>query len=231
MRRPSEAITHSKIAEPNHALVNSHGWAQDLGYTPRMPKVRGPLATFFLLLVLGAGLYAVVVALNPWSLHIGGRWTPLLTWQGSGKLLTKDGIEYPLFVQFYPSSHFSRLHSDGQRPTGGLQGSAWLCTSRSVTQRLDLSGTIYGGWRSTEGSLMAFRLLEPKIIDVGQRQGFFDLAGRWHGPELVMDDRAGTGSPFRSGLRIERASVALEWGSYSDFKAVCASTTNYPGRP
>ena len=37
---------------------------------------------------------------------------------------------------------------------------------------------------------MSFRLLEPKIFDVGQRQGFFNLYGRWHGPELVMEDRA-----------------------------------------
>jgi hypothetical protein len=194
-----------------------------------MRQRRGALAMSFWILVLGGALfYGVVVLLNPWSVHIGGRWTPLLIWQGSGKLLSKGGIEYPLWVSFYPSSHFSRLRMDGQRPTGGLQGSAWLCTSRGVTQQLKLSGTIYGGWRSTEGSLMAFRLLEPKIIDVGQRQGFFDLVGRWHGPELVMDDRGSVGSTFRSGLRIEHASVTLNWGSYSDFKAVCASATNYP---
>lgn len=187
------------------------------------------LAMFFLVLVLcGAVLYAVVIVTDPWSFHIGGRWTPLLSWRGSGKLLTKNGIEYPLFVYFYPSSHFSQLRLDGLRPTGGLQGSAWLCTSRGVTQRLELSGTIYGGWRSTEDSLMAFRLLEPRIINVGQGQGFFDLTGRWHGPELVMDDRGSIGDPFRSGLKIEHASVTLDWGSYSDFKAVCASTANYP---
>ncbi|HEY6351506.1 MAG TPA: hypothetical protein VI636_19050 [Candidatus Angelobacter sp.] len=183
------------------------------------------------LLLGGALFYGVVVALDPWAFHIGGRWTPLLTWQGSGKLVAKGGIEYPLWVSFYPSSHFSQLHMDGLRPTGGLQGSAWLCTSRGVTQRLELSGTIYGGWRSTEGSLMAFRLLEPKIIDLGQRRGYFDLAGRWRGQELVMDDRGSVGSVFRSGLRIEHASVALDWSSYSDFKAVCASTTNSPLHP
>jgi hypothetical protein len=195
-----------------------------------MQQRRSPLAKLFGVLVLGGALlYAVVVLTGPWALHIGGRWTPLLTWQGAGKLLTKGGIEYPLYVSFYPSSHFSRLHMDGQRPTGGLQGSGWLCTSRGVTQRLELSGTIYGGWRSTEGSLMAFRLLEPKIIDIGQGQGYFDLVGRWRGPELVMDDGGHVGNPFRSGLKIEHASVTLDWGSYSDFKAVCASATNYPG--
>jgi hypothetical protein len=190
---------------------------------------RGSLFKLFWALLLGGALlYAVVVLTGPWAVHIGGRWTPLLTWQGSGKLLTKGGGEYPLYVSFYPSAHSSQLRMDGQRPTGGLQGWAWLCTSRGVTQRLELSGTIYGAWRSTEGSLMAFRLLEPKVIDVGQGQGYFDLVGRWHGPELVMDDRGSTGSRFRSGLKIEHASVALDWGSYSDFKAVCASATNYP---
>jgi len=187
-----------------------------------MRQRRGSLATLFWVIVLGgAGLYGVVVVLDPWSIHMGGRWTPLLTWQGSGKLLTKGGTEYPLYVYFYPASHSSQLHLDGLRPTGGLQGSAWLCTSRGVTQRMALSGTIYGGWRSTEGSLIAFRLLEPKIIDVGQGQGFFDLAGKWHGPELVMDDRGSVGNRFRSGLKIEHASVTLNWGSYSEFKDVC----------
>jgi hypothetical protein len=194
-----------------------------------MRQRRGSLAKNLGLLVLcGSVFYGVVVALDPWALHIGGRWTPFLTWQGSGKLLTKDGREYPLYLYFFPSSHFSRLHMDGLRPTGGLQGSGWLCTSRGVSQRLNLSGTIYGGWRSTEGSLMAFRLLEPKVIDVGQRQGYFDLAGKWHGPQLVMDDRGNWGGTFRSGLKIEHASVTLDWGSYSDFKAVCAGKADYP---
>jgi hypothetical protein len=178
------------------------------------------------LILCGALFYGGVAALDPWATHIGGRWTPFLTWQGSGTLITKGGTEYPLYVSLFPSSHFSQLHMDGQRPTGGLQGSGWLCTAPDVTQRMELSGTIYGAWRTTDGSIMAFRLLEPKIIDIGQGQGFFDLIGKWHGPELVMDGRNNVGNPFRSGLKIEHPSVTLEWGSYSDFKAACA---NYAG--
>ncbi len=181
------------------------------------------LTKIFLALIFGGALvYGVVVALNPWALHIGGRWTPLLTWQGTGKLRTKSGAEYPLYVSFYPSSHFSRLRMDGLRPTGGLQGYGWLCTSPGVAQQMELSGTIYGGWRSTEGSLMAFRLLEKRIFNGGQERGFFDLTGRWQGPELAMDARTTVGHPFRSGLKIEHPSVTLNWGSYSDFKAACA---------
>jgi hypothetical protein len=175
-------------------------------------------------------LYALVAITDPWSLHIGGRWTPFLTWHGYGELQTKNGSRYPLYVSFYPSSHSSQLHLEGLRPTGGLQGSGWICTSPGVTQYLDLSGTIYGGWRSTDGSLVDFRLLEHRIINTGGYWGFFDLRGRWQGPKLMMAERGDhgeVGSPFHSGLRVDYASVALGWGTYSDFKALCA---NYPAR-
>ena len=200
-----------------------------LRYTRPMPKGRSSLVkVFFMLLLCGGLFYGVVVALDPWALHVGGRWTPLLIWEGSGKLHTKSGVEYPLYVSFYPSSHFSHLHLDGLRPTGGVQGSGWLCTSRGVTQRLQLAGTIYGAWRTTDGSLMDFRLLEPKIIDVGQGRGYFDLIGYWHGPQLVMDSRSNVATTFRSGLKIEHPSVSLEWSTYSDFKAACANATSLP---
>jgi hypothetical protein len=195
-----------------------------------MRQRRGCLANLvWLTLFCVAILYTVIAVTAPWAFHIGGRPTPLATWWGSGKLRTKDGIQYPLFVYLYPSSHFSRLRMDGLRPTGGLKGMACLCTSPGVTQQLKLSGTIYGGWLSTEGTLMGFRLLEPKIFDVGQRQGFFDLVGKWQGPELVMDDRGSPGSPFRSGLRIEHASVSLNWsGLWTTCNSACASTAKSP---
>jgi hypothetical protein len=190
-------------------------------------KRRGCLPQILGLLFLGlAVVYGVAGLTSPWSFHIGGRWTPLLYWSGMGKLVSKNGT-YPLYLYFYPDSHFSRLHVDGLNPTGGLQGAAWLCTSTGMVQHLKLSGTIFGGWRSTEGSLMSFRLLDWKLIDMGQRQGFVDLYGRWQGPELVMDDRARVGEKFRFGMKLEHASVVLHWGSYSDFQEVCKQETNF----
>jgi hypothetical protein len=38
-----------------------------------------------------------------------------------------------------------------------------------------------------------------------------------------MDDRGSFAKTFRSGLKIEHASVTLDPGSYSDFKSACAS--------
>jgi hypothetical protein len=196
-----------------------------------MSKRGGCLVNIFKLLVLCVIVFYVAVGLtNPWAFHIGGRSTPFLYWSGYGELVTKP-VTYPLYILFYPSSHFSRLHLDGLRPTGGLQGTASLCTAPGVIQNLKLSGTIYGGWTSTNDALMQFRLLDYKIFDVGQRQGYFDLYGRWRGSELVMDDRGASSGKFRSGLKIEHASVTLDYGSFSDFKDACSALTTVPARP
>jgi len=198
-------------------------------YTQRMPirRPRGCLANLLGLVVLVvAVVYTVAGITSPWAFHIGGRWTPLLYWQGRGKLVTKAGA-YPLYVLFYPSSSMSRLHVDGLQPTGGLQGTASLCTSQGTTQSLKLSGTVFGGWRSTEGALMSFRLLDWKIVDIGQHRGYFDLAGHWKGTDLVMDDRGAFASRLQSGLRIEQASVTFTWSSYSDFENACAMEKNF----
>lgn len=198
---------------------------------PPMARRHGCLADIFKLLLLCVIVFYGAVGLtNPWAFHIGGRSTPFLYWSGYGKLVAKSGT-YPLYVMFYPSAHSSRLRLDGLRPTGGLQGTASLCTAPGVVLPLQLSGTIYGGWSSTDGALMEFRLLDYKIIDVGQRQGYFDLFGRWRGPELVMDDRGEASGKFRSGVTIEHASLTLGYGSYSDFKSTCSTATNVPARP
>jgi hypothetical protein len=180
-------------------------------------------------LMLGAtaiAVYLVIALLNPWALHIGGRWTPLMYWTGTGEMATSGGT-YPLLVTLYPSSHGSTLRLDGLRPISGLHGQARLCTVQG-SQLLSLTGTIYGGWRSTDGALMEFRLLEwnttrDQLLGTSARRGYFDLFGYWHGSQLVMNDRGEWSSPFRSGLKIKTASVTLRQGSKSDFEAACAA--------
>ena len=194
----------------------------------RTPRRHGCIAQLFGLIILCLVLvYGVAAITSPWAFHIGGISTPLLSWSAAGLLHTKDGT-HPLYVFFYPAPHFSRLRlrtpeGDTLRPTGGVQGSAYLCTSRGVIQYLKLSGTIYNGYSSTEGSLINFRLLEYYSFDSLPTRGYIDLDGRWNGTRLVMDDRGSPGKTFRSGLRIEHASVTLDPGSYSDFKSACAS--------
>jgi len=174
------------------------------------------------LLACGLLVYGAIVLTGPWAIHIGGRPTPLLYWTGNGDLSTNSGM-YPLYITIWPSSHFSTLRLHGVRPTGGVQGSASLCTSPATVVRMELTGTIYGGWRDTDGSYMDLRLLETRTIDLGQHRGYFNLYGQWHGPDLVMNDGNEPGTPLNSGLIIQRAYVRFKWGTKSDFKAACAT--------
>ena len=186
----------------------------------------GFLADLFKLFVLCVILvYGVVGVTSPWAFHIGGSWTPLLYWSGFGRLVTNTGT-YPLYVLFYPSPHFSRLHHDGLRPSGGVQGTSSLCTSPGVVEPLKLGGTVYGSWSSTNNAEIGFRLLELQVFKYGQRQGYIDLYGRWRGTALVMDDSGLFDGTFSSGLKVEHASITLDRGSYSDFKAACANSTH-----
>jgi hypothetical protein len=160
----------------------------------------------------------MIAVLAPWAYRIGGGWTPA-SWWGFGLLRTESGDAYPLYIYFYPNFRsMSRLRMNGQRPTSGLSGTGWLCSAQGVTQRLDLSGTIYGTYLNTDGNQMGIRLLDARR--------YFDLYGRWHGPELVMQDDGGWERSFHPDPHNskERAKVTFTWGSYGDFKKLCDAT-------
>lgn len=172
-----------------------------------------------------AFMWVVMVALNPWALHIGGQSTPLLYWHGAGSVLDKSGKTYPLYVSFWPGRPLK--HSGGRREGKGwsadLRGTGWLCVAPGSVERMDLSGTMYGGYSSDANSLLDFRLLEwRKAFAINpQKRGFFDVAGMWHDGNLVMDRPNEQGIAFKSGLFIDHATVTLRWAEYGAFEAAC----------
>ena len=172
-------------------------------------------------------LLAVTALLAPWAYHAGGRWTPGMWW-GFGMLRTTAGDEYPLFVYFFPNFRsMSQLRLNGQRSSSGLHGGGWLCSAQGVTQRLDLSGDIYGTYLTTDGNQLAFRLLDARRVSINaQNRRYFDLLGRWHGPELAMQDNGAWVRSFHPDPQNpkERADVTFTWGSYWDFKKLCNAT-------
>jgi hypothetical protein len=201
--------------------------------------MRGPggCLTKLVLILLGAVVFiwAVLAALNPWALHIGGRSTPLLNWHGTGVLVAKDGKSYPLYMTFYPGRSRG-AHGGGRREgklvSGRLQGEAWLCVAPGITQRLSLSGTKYGGYASTDRSLFDFRLLEwrkPFSINP-QNRGFFDLAGEFRGPDLVMDRPGEQGVRLNTGPFIDNATATLHWADRQDFETNCRDSGIHNGR-
>ncbi|MDE3200285.1 MAG: hypothetical protein KGN79_05125 [Acidobacteriota bacterium] len=173
-----------------------------------------------------AAVWLFTIALNPWALHIGGRSTPFLYWHGTGTVLAKDGKSYPLYVTFWPGE--PRRHSGGRREGKGwsanLRGTGWLCIAPGKTERMDISGTMYGGYLHADQSLFSFRLLEwPGYFRFSYpHRGFFDLAGMWHGQELVMDRPNEQGIKLNTGPFIDRATVTLHYADKSEYEAVCA---------
>jgi hypothetical protein len=172
-----------------------------------------------------AFVYLLTVALNPWALHIGGRSTPLLWWHGWGTLQSTDGKTYPLYLSFFPGR--PGRHNGGRREGKGwsadLDGEGWLCTAPGQIQRMNLSGTMFGGYSSDANSLLSFRLLEwrkPFSINY-QHRGFFDLAGSWRNQQLVLDRPNEQGIKLNTGPFIDNATTTLHWSSYSDFESAC----------
>jgi hypothetical protein len=190
---------------------------------------RGCLANLFLLAVVGtAGAWVLIVVLNPWALHIGGRSTPLLYWHGTGTVVAKDGKTYPLYVSFWPGrpTGFSGGgRREGKRKSADLSGTGWLCVAPGSVERMKLSGDLYGGYTSDAESQLDFRLLEwrkPFSINPPNR-GFFDVAGVWQDGNLVMNRPNEQGIRFLSGMFIDSATVTFHWASYDEFELACHS--------
>jgi len=174
-----------------------------------------------------AFVWALTVVLNPWALHIGGRQTPLLYWHGTGTVVAKSGHTYPLYVSFWPGRPHG-FHGGGRREgkivSAHLSGTGWLCIAPGQVERMQLSGTMYGGYTSDAASLLDFRLLEwrrPFSINY-QHRGFFDIAGTWHGPELVMDRPNEQGIRLNTGPFIDSATVTLHFAKYEEFESACS---------
>ncbi len=206
------------------------------GYTRRMQGRRGCLGVLsgcLIKLLLGAVaamafVWLLTVVLNPWALHIGGRSTPLLYWHGSGKLLSKDGKTYPLYISFWPGRPMR--NSSGRREGKGwsahLSGTGYLCVAPGQIEKMQMSGTMYGGYSDSKDSLFDFRLLEwrkPFSINY-QNRGYFDMAGMWHGQDLVMDRPNEQGIKLNTGPFIDHATVTLRWSDYYQFQMACKAS-------
>lgn len=176
-------------------------------------------------ILAAAGIWVLTVALNPWALHIGQRSTPLLYWHGMGILHANDGKTYPLYVSWWPGRPLK--HGGGRREgkiwSANLKGTGWLCVAPGSVERMDVSGTMYGGYLTSDQSLIDFRFLEwrkPFQITY-QDRGYFDVAGNWHGPQLVLDRPNEQGKRLNTGPFIDNATVTLHWASYNEFESTC----------
>jgi hypothetical protein len=177
---------------------------------------------------------AVTALMAPWAFHVGGRWTPNITWQGLGRLRDASGQQYGLHLSFFP--YFNRggvgVHVGPAMPTPRtpIRGTATVCTGQGLRIPFDLRGDMYGAWLDAEGKPLYLNLNEHTK---NKPRRHFSLYGSFNGPELVMDDLKsmfmylqpdGKLTPARSytsPVPEKHATVTLEWGSEADFDGLC----------
>ena len=100
---------------------------------------------------------------------------------------------------------------------------AGSCIAPGTVERLPLSVTMYGGYTNDSNSLLDFRLRQwrrPFAINPRKR-GFFDLAGTWRGPDLVMNRRQRTGRSVQLRIVHRPRGRDAAVGELRAFEAAC----------
>lgn len=99
-------------------------------------------------------IFAVTILINPWALHMGGRWTPALVWHGVGKLQSTSGVNYGLFLEVNPFVRHGRRGSG--RGTNLTRHGKNLHTARRCvpTDRQRLSEARVAGCRWQTGDVL-----------------------------------------------------------------------------
>lgn len=193
------------------------------GAEPQSRKGCGCLSTIVLGIV---GIIAALFLFDPWTLHMGGRFTPTVRWRGYGTMHSSYGSDYGLYLDLnfsFPQSG----RGSAVRPSN-LSGTAMLCGPKMATHNYSLLGTVYSAWLSAEGKRMVLHLYSPK----NAQKLDFSLEGSFQGQQLVLDDRGSLaagfnqdGSPRGVGVGVygskEKADATLAYGSKSDFETIC----------
>jgi hypothetical protein len=195
----------------------------------------GCLPRLAIILALGLVLMGAITAVfSPWGFYLGGKFNILASWQGLGTLNAKSG-KYIVFVRFGPRPSGSRVY-----PGPSVGGTAYLCSPRGETFRMNLGGGMRRGiGLNTDGEkislYMHYRPVFSGILNNDNRPSI-ELRGQWHNPNLVMDEHGSIARAFNADGTVYRQQgqnrpyigeivpVTLAPGSYSDFEAACKAT-------
>jgi hypothetical protein len=183
--------------------------------------------TFAILILLFTTLL-----INPWATHMGGRWTPALTWHGVGKLQSTSGANYGLFLEVTVDLPSGR-HSSGMGSRDNLQGTAKLCTPQGDVYPLRVTGDLKHAWLDAAGKPVSFSL---RSLKDAQPRLNFDLYGSWQGQDLVLADKGSMAMSFAPDGRVkgylrgtnspsENSAGALHYATESEFATVCNAKT------
>ena len=167
----------------------------------------------------------IIVLFAPWAFYIGGRPTPMTTWEGYGKLHSSTGADYGLYLKL------SYYHV--KRSRQNLSGGAVLCTPNGKTLQYGIDGRIDNVWLYTEGKQTKLSLEKSKTDTLNAT---FDLYGEWQNGRLILGDRGSMGKPFHADGSLdakgrynprpnknEQANVTVSYGTKFDFYEFCSN--------
>jgi hypothetical protein len=200
---------------------------------PSAPRVRRRQRHVWLrvLLILIVVLFLVDVAPTPWVLRIGGRFTPLTTWDGYGSVQASSGGHYVMFTHLRGGliGQHGRPDCSGRGGCDTLHGSAQMCTESGHTYTFTLTGAVHSWW-STDGAKSSIDLTggSPAALPEGWVVAFH---GTWHGPALALSSPDNSFTEVftpRGAIRhvtstadAGGATVTLRYGTSAGFARAC----------
>ena len=184
-----------------------------------------PLLGIIVLVVI-----AIYIVPNPWALHIGGRFTPMETWQGYGTVQASNGGHYVLYLNLRGglANGGERGHlSCSGRGCDSLFGTGKLCTQAGQTYTFEVNGAVHSWW-STDGAATSVDLTNSPPLPDGWVVAWH---GAWHGPALQLsspDDSFTEVFTPRGAIRTVTstadagtAQTTVRYGTDGDFTAAC----------
>ena len=185
------------------------------------------------LLLGGILMLAITAMLMPWAFHLGGSFHIIPYWQGWGVLHAQSG-NYPLWVQFEPSTRGSRI-----LPASHVSGISYLCTPKGERFRMNLGGSMRRNLPvSTDGEAISLYMYNWPALFGGfmtDHRPSIEVRGHWKNPNLEMDDHGSIYRAFQADGSLyqgqghgpsrpymgEVVPVTIGPGSKSDFEAAC----------
>lgn len=186
-------------------------------------------------LLLAVLLFILQVGLSPWDLHIGGTFTPTMSWSGYGTVTGSNGGKYVLYTDFRAGYVQAAKEVNGARCDNfgcdNLLGTARLCTLSGTTETFSLTGAVHS-WLQTEGARTDLSITggQPSPLPDGW---LVALRGTWHGSALTVASpdnsftevftRRGAIRTVTSTADAGTATVTLRPGSAGAFSQACSA--------
>lgn len=151
----------------------------------------------------------------PWTLWIGGQFTPRGQWTAVGEIRPAGGASFGVMLHMQAQIPYATRGGAGLlHPT--LDGTASLCTHGSRGEYL-MHGALGNAWASTEGKAVVVRFY-PAPPATGPLP-VLRFGGRFRGAQVQIDSSANL-----------PATGTLKTGTEDDFERLCQTLTKVEKR-